>query len=135
MHSPTLSNGSRHTVTSPWHPLSPGVDELDNKRTQVDPIKHGPPSPTGQHTPVPSSRHLLVPLRMQPTSHSPKSCQHIDAGHLYSSSLPAIVVSLPPHPRPISPNHSSHTSSSGPITLPPIATLSPAPTAPSPTDN
>ncbi|KAF8554568.1 hypothetical protein OG21DRAFT_1412346 [Imleria badia] len=160
MHSPTLSNGSRHTATSPRpvishrgsvstsgsrpsppggaslkRPLSPGVDELDNKRTRVDPIKRGPPSPTGRHTPVPSSRHSPVPLRMQPASHSPESRQHVDAGHPYPSSPPAIAVSLPPHPRPIGPNHSSHTSSSGPIALPPIATLSPASTAPSPTDD
>ncbi|KAF8433351.1 hypothetical protein L210DRAFT_1033568 [Boletus edulis BED1] len=72
MHSPTLSNGSRHTVTSLCpgiphhgsvsmsgsrpsppggatlkHPLSPDVDDLDNKRMRVDSIKRGLPSPTG----------------------------------------------------------------------------------------
>jgi glucose repression mediator protein len=156
VHSPTLSNGSRHTVTSPRpvishrgsvstsgsrpsppggaslkRPLSPGIDELDNKRTRMDPIKRGPPSPTGRHTPVPPSRHSPVPLRMQPASRSPESRHHTDAGHPYPPSPPPISVSLPPHPRPIGAGHSSQ----APIALPPIATLSPASTAPSPTDD
>jgi hypothetical protein len=55
VHSPTLSNGSRHAVTSPQsvishhrsvsmsgsHPSPPGVDEVNNKHTRVDPIKCG----------------------------------------------------------------------------------------------
>lgn len=160
MHSPTLSNGSRHTATSPRpvishrgsvstsgsrpsppggtslkRPLSPGVDELDNKRTRVDPMKRGPPSPSDRHTPIPSSRHSPVPFRRQPTSHSPESRQHAEAGHPYPPSPPPISVSLPPHPRPIGAGHSSHASSSASIALPPIATLSPASTAPSPTDD
>ncbi|KAF8124218.1 hypothetical protein EV363DRAFT_1541247 [Boletus edulis] len=101
MHSPTLSNGSRHTVTS----LCPGiphhgsvsmsdVDDLDNKRMR-----------------------------------------HADAGHAYLPSLPTISMSLPPHLCPIGSSHGSHPSSSVPIALPPIATLSPVSTAPSPTDN
>lgn len=160
MHSPTLSNGSRHTVTSPRpvishrgsistsgsrpsppggtslkRPLSPGVDESDIKRTRVDPIKRGAPSPTGRHTPIPSSRPSPIPFRTQPASHSPESRQHAEAGHPYPPSPPPISVSLPPHPRPIGAGHSSHTSSSAPIALPPIATLSPASTAPSPTDD
>jgi len=160
MHSPTLSNGSRHTVTSPRpgvshrgsvstsgsrpsppggtslkRPLSPGVDELDNKRTRVDPMKRGPPSPTGRHTPVPSSRPSPIPFRTQPASHSPESRQHAETGHAYTTSPPPMPVSLPPHPRPIGAGHSSHTTSSAPIALPPIATLSPASTAPSPTDD
>jgi hypothetical protein len=160
MHSPTLSNGSRHTATSPRpgishrgsvstsgsrpsppgvaplkRPLSPGADELENKRTRMDPIKRGPPSPAGRHTPVPSSRRSPNPLRTQPATHSPESRQHADAGHPYPPSPPPISVSLPPHPRPIGAGHGSHTSSSAPIALPPIATLSPASTAPSPTDD
>ncbi|KAI9566990.1 TPR-like protein [Boletus coccyginus] len=157
MHSPTLSNGSRHTATSPRpvmshrgsfstsgsrpsppgvaslkRPLSPGVDELDNKRTRVDPMKRVPQSPTGRHTPVPPSRPSPTPFRTQATSRSPESRQHADAGHPYPPSPPSIPVSLPPHPRPIGAGHSSHTTSSATIALPPIATLSPAP---SPTDD
>lgn len=160
MHSPTLSNGSRHTATSPRpvishrgsvstsgsrpsppggtslkRPLSPGVDELENKRTRVDPMKRGPPSPPERHTPIPSSRPSPIPFRRQPASHSPESRQHAEIGHAYPPSPPPLSVSLPPHPRPIGPSHSSHTSSSAAIALPPIATLSPASTAPSPTDD
>ncbi|KAF8122025.1 hypothetical protein EV363DRAFT_1558455 [Boletus edulis] len=153
MHSPTLSNGSRHTVTSPCpgiphhgrpsppggatlkRPLSPDVDDLDNKHMRVDSIKSGLPSPTGQHTPVPSSRPSPIPFRTQPASHSPESRQHADAGHAYLPSPPTISMSLPPHLRPIGSGHGSHPSSSVPIALPPIAPLSPASTAPSPTDD
>ncbi|KAH0838714.1 TPR-like protein [Lanmaoa asiatica] len=160
MHSPTLSNGSRHTATSPRpvishrgsvstsgsrpsppggaslkRPLSPGADELENKRTRVDTMKRGPPSPTGRHTPIPSSRPSPIPFRTQPASHSPESRQHAEVAHPYPPSPPSISVSLPPHPRPIGAGHSSHVSSSAPIALPPIATLSPASTAPSPTDD
>ncbi|KAF9229813.1 TPR-like protein [Gyrodon lividus] len=156
MHSPTLSNGSRHTATSPRpaishrgsvstsgsrpsppsgsaslkRPLSPGVDELDNKRKRVDHMKRSAVSPTGRHTPVSSSRPSPIPFHTQPTSRSPDSRQ---GGHSYPPSPPSMSVSLPPHPRPI--GHASHASSSATIALPPIATLSPASTAPSPTDD
>ncbi|KAG9310296.1 TPR-like protein [Chiua virens] len=158
MHSPTLSNGSRHTATSPRpvishrgsvstsgsrpsppggtlkRPLSPGVDEMENKRTRIDPMKRGPPSPTGRHTPVPSSRPSPIPFRTQPASHSPESRQHGDAGHPYPPSPPS-TISLPPHPRPVGAGHGSHASTSTQIALPPIATLaSPVSTVPSPTD-
>ncbi|KAF9242359.1 TPR-like protein [Melanogaster broomeanus] len=156
MHSPTLSNGSRHTATSPSHrgststsgsrpsppsgsnslkrPLSPGVEELDNKRSRVDPMKRGGTSPTGRHTPVPSSRPSPLPFRTQLTSRSPESRQHEhgEGGHAYPPSPPSMSVSLPPHPRPIG---SSHASASASIALPPIATLSPASTTPSPSDD
>ncbi|KAF8436966.1 hypothetical protein L210DRAFT_3647785 [Boletus edulis BED1] len=142
MHSPTLSNGSRHTVTSPCPGIphhgsvsTSDVDDLDNKHMRVDSIKSGLPSPTGQHTPVPSSRPSPIPFRTQPASHSPKSRQHADAGHAYLPSPPTISMLLPPHLRPIGSGHGSHPSSSVPIALPPIATLSPASTAPSPTDD
>lgn len=157
MHSPTLSNGSRHTAKSPRpgishrgsvsttgsrpsppggtslkRPLSPGVDESDMKRSRVDTMKRVPPSPTGRHTPGPPSRPS--PFRTQP-SHSPEARQHAEAGHPYPPSPPSISVSLPPHPRPIGSGHATHASTSATIALPPIATLSPASTAPSPTDD
>ncbi|KIK99209.1 hypothetical protein PAXRUDRAFT_132529 [Paxillus rubicundulus Ve08.2h10] len=160
MQSPTLSSGSRHTVTSPRpaishrgsvstsgsrpsppsgsaslkRPLSPGVDELDNKRKRVDPMKRSAASPAGRHTPIPSSRPSPIPFRTQPTSRSPESRHHEESGR-YVPSPPSMSVKLPPHPRPIGSSHASHASSSAAIALPPIATLSPASTAPSPTDD
>ncbi|KAG1777610.1 hypothetical protein EV702DRAFT_1225183 [Suillus placidus] len=47
--------------------------------------------------------------------------------------FPAVV--LPPHPRPIGPDHASHVSPTAHIALPPIATLSPPSSIPSPSDD
>lgn len=150
MHSPTLSSGSRHTAPSPRphghrrstsssngpspasssssslkRPLSPSVDELDNKRSRVDGVKRAGASPPGRRTPGPSSRPSPGPFRVHPASRSPESRQHGEGGHSgYPSSPPKVAMNLPPHPRPI-----------GHIALPPIATLSPASTAASPTDD
>ncbi|KAJ8587914.1 TPR-like protein [Rhizopogon salebrosus TDB-379] len=158
MHSPTVSNGSRHSAPSPHpsvshrgsvsssrsrpsppgapgslkRPLSPTLEEMDSKRSRVDVNKRSVSSPSGgRHTPVPSSRPSPIPFRTQP-SHSPESRQHTEAH--YPNSPPQLPAVFPPHPRPIGPGHASHASPSAPIALPPIATLSPASSAPSPSD-
>ncbi|KAF5377270.1 hypothetical protein D9615_006427 [Tricholomella constricta] len=160
-HSPTISAGSRHSDPSPRpapshrnsvsstrshvsppipsatlkRPLSPGSDELsDNKRSRIDHSKRRASSPSGgRGTPLPSTRPSPIPFRTQPVpaSHSPEARQPHDP-YPPSPPLPAV---LPPHPRPVGAGLSSSTShgaSSGPIALPPIATLSPASTVPSP---
>ncbi|KAK2462104.1 hypothetical protein APHAL10511_006567 [Amanita phalloides] len=147
-HSPTASSGSRHSIPSPRpmpshrnsvsstrsqtspstqsanlkRPLSPGPDDTsDAKRTRMDLAKQRRvSSPTGQRTPIPSSRPSPVPFRAQPTSHSPEARQV----HEPYPSSPQLAVVLPPHPRPIGTGLSSHSSTSAPM-LPPIATLSP----------
>ncbi|GLB36610.1 putative tetratricopeptide repeat [Lyophyllum shimeji] len=160
-HSPTVSSGSRHSHASPRpapshrnsvsstrshvsppmqsatlkRPLSPGSDESDNKRSRVDNSKRRASSPTGgRGTPLPSTRPSPIPFRTQPVpaSHSPEARQPHDP-YPPSPPLPAV---LPPHPRPVGAGLSSSTShggsSSAPIALPPIATLSPPSTVPSP---
>ncbi|KAG6333438.1 hypothetical protein ID866_5652 [Astraeus odoratus] len=147
-HSPTLSSGSRHSVTSPLptshrrsvsssnghsppsagssslkRPLSPAMEEVDNKRSRVDSLKRTGGSPPGRRSPGSSSGPSPNPFRNQPTSRSPDSRQHGEPAHSYPSP-PTMSVSLPPHPRPI-----------GHMTLPPIATLSPGSVALSPTDD
>ncbi|KAK0456834.1 TPR-like protein [Armillaria borealis] len=144
-HSPAVSSSSRHSDPSsrshPMHrdsvsstrshasppllsaplkrPLSPGVDELsDAKRSRMDLHKRRGTSPPSRH--APSSRPSPIPFRTQPTSRSP------EAHYPPSPPLPAV---LPPHPRPIG---SGLSNGSAPIALPPIATLSPTSTAPSP---
>ncbi|KAG2160230.1 TPR-like protein [Suillus bovinus] len=113
-------------------PLSPVPDEMDTKRSRVDGSKHSASSPSGsRHTPIPSSRPSPMPFRTQP-SHSPDS-RHTESH--YPTSPPQLAVVLPPHPRPIGPGHASHVSPSAPIALPPIATLSPASSVPSPSDD
>ncbi|RDB29062.1 General transcriptional corepressor ssn6 [Hypsizygus marmoreus] len=152
-HSPTISTGSRHSHPSPRpvpshrnsvsssrshvsppmpsaslkRPLSPGSEELsDNKRSRLDSSKRRVSSPSGRGTPLPSTRPSPIPFRTQPapTSHSPETRQPHDP-YPPSPPLPAV---LPPHPRPVG----AGLSSSGPIALPPIATLSPPSTVPSP---
>ncbi|KAF9457460.1 hypothetical protein BDZ94DRAFT_1292387 [Collybia nuda] len=145
-HSPTVSSGSRHSDPSPRppashrnsvsstrshvsppiqsaslkRPLSPGPDDLsDNKRSRMDKRRVSSPS-GGRGTPLPT----------QPASHSPEARQPIDP---YPPS-PPLPATLPPHPRPVGAGLASHGSSSAPIALPPITTLSPSSTAPSPTD-
>ena len=150
-HSPTISSGSRYSDPPPRPPashrgsvsstrshasspslkraLSPGPDEItDNKRSRIDVVKHRVSPSSGRRTPVPSTRPSPIPFRTQPASHSPEARQPPDP---YPSSPPLSVV-LPPHPRPIGAGLSLHGNSSGPIALPPIATLSPTSTAPSP---
>lgn len=113
-------------------PLSPVPDEMDSKRSRVDGGKRSGSSPSGsRHTPIPSSRPSPIPFRTQP-SHSPES-RHTESH--YQTSPPQLAVVLPPHPRPIGPGHASHVSPSVPIALPPIATLSPTSSIPSPSDD
>lgn len=117
--------------------LSPGPEELDNnKRSRVDISKRRitPPS-GGKHTPVLSTHASPIPLRTQQASRSPEVRDHFPT----SPSLPVI---LPPHPRPLGTSghvqtHGSNGggSSSAQIALPPIATLSPPSSAPSPTNH
>jgi glucose repression mediator protein len=160
-HSPTVSSHSRLSDPSPRPPpshrnsssshhaspqpqpsqsaplkraLSPGPEDVENntKRTRVDTVKRRISSPSGgRRTPVPSTRPSPTPFRTQAVSHSPPEARdHFPP----SPSLPAV---LPPHPRPIGAGgHAQvHVAPSAPtssIALPPIATLSPASTAPSP---
>ncbi|KAF5361630.1 hypothetical protein D9758_007381 [Tetrapyrgos nigripes] len=159
--SPTVSSGSRHSDPSSRppashrdsissnrshmspppqlgplkRPLSPGPDEPDTKRSRMDSMKRRASSPTpGRRTPIPSTRPSPIPFRTQPTSHSPEA-RHDRFSPSPPQALPAV---LPPHPRPIGAGLSSHGSSNGSnngnssIALPPIATLSPTSTAPSP---
>ncbi|KAL4069259.1 TPR-like protein [Scleroderma citrinum] len=143
-HSPTSSNGTR-TATSPAgvhrrsvsssngpsptssgsnslkRPLSPAaMEEMDSKRSRVDSLKRSIGSPSGRRSLSP--RRSPVPLRTQP--HSPESRQHAEMSHSTYPSTPAVTGSLPPHPRPV-----------GHMPLPPITTLSPTSSAPSPTDD
>ena len=160
-HSPTVSSGSRHSDPSPRasvvhrnsvsstrshvspplppaslkRPLSPGSEDSDNKRSRVDHNKCRVASPGGNHTPLPSSRPSPIPFRTQPVraSHSPEQRQ-VHEPFPPSPPLPAV---LPPHPRPVGAGLSSSSNGnivSGPIALPPIATLSPPSTVPSPAD-
>jgi len=114
-------------------PLSPGPEDVsDNKRSRVEGAKRRVSSPAGgRGTPLPSSRPSPIPFRTQPASHSPEARQPLDPYPPPSPPLPAV---LPPHPRPVGAGLSSHGSTSGPIALPPIATLSPPSAIPSPTD-
>jgi hypothetical protein len=109
-------------------PLSPGPEESDNKRSRMEGVKRRVSSPAG--VPRPSSRPSPIPFRTQPASHSPEARQPLDPYPPPSPPLPAV---LPPHPRPVGAGL-SHVSTSGPIALPPIATLSPPSTTHSPTD-
>ena len=160
-HSPTVSSHSRLSDPSPRPPpshrnsasshhaspqpqpsqsaplkraLSPGPEDVENntKRSRVDTVKRRISSPSGgRRTPVASTRPSPIPFRTQAASHSPPEARdHFPP----SPSLPAV---LPPHPRPIGAGgHAQvHVAPSVPassIALPPIATLSPASTAPSP---
>ncbi|KAG5732078.1 General transcriptional corepressor ssn6 [Termitomyces sp. T112] len=154
-HSPTISSGSRHSQSSPQpvpshrnsvsstrshvsppvqsatlkRPLSPGSDESDNKRSRIEKRRASSPS-GGRTTPLPSTRPSPIPFRTQPApvSHSPDARQTHDTYPPPSPSLPAV---LPPHPRPVGAGLSSHSAN---MALPPIATLSPASTVPSPSE-
>ena len=116
--------------------LSPGPEDSDNnKRSRVDMSKRRitPPS-GGKRTPVPSTRPSPVPFRAQQASHSPEVRDHFPLS-------PSLPVVLPPHPRPIGASGHAQThgssggTSSAQIALPPIATLSPPSSAPSPTNH
>ena len=109
--------------TTMKRPLSPGPDEIDIKRTKVEmpARKASPPVP-------PSSARSPTPFRTQPSSHSPENRQGEKKHPSYPSS-PQLPSVLPLPPRPIG-TGLSHSSNS--VALPPIATLSPASTAPSP---
>jgi general transcriptional corepressor CYC8 len=102
--SPPPSSGG----ASMKRPLSPGPDDVDNKRTKVE-IPARKPSP--------------------PSSHSPENRQVEKSKHSSFPSSPQLPSVLPLPPRPIG-TGLSH--SSNPVALPPITTLSPASTAPSP---
>ncbi|KAJ7139495.1 hypothetical protein C8R44DRAFT_764620 [Mycena epipterygia] len=150
--SPTVSSGSRHSdrerererdrpmashrdsvsstrsraspPTSLKRPLSPTDDGSDNKRSRVD-VLHRRESSAGRRTPIPSTRPSPIPFRTQPASHSPETRDPYPA----SPPLPAV---FPPHPRPVGAAGLASAHMITPIALPPIATLSPASTAPSP---
>lgn len=156
-HSPTISAHSRLSDPSPRPPpshrnsvsshhaspppppgssgplkraLSPGPEDQESnssKRTRVEMIKRRISSPSGRRTPLPSTRPSPIPFRTQPASHSPEAREPFPP----SPSLPAV---LPPHPRPIGAGPQAHAASAASvaIALPPIATLSPTLTAPSP---
>jgi hypothetical protein len=116
---------SRHSSPSRTHslkrPLSPGPEEIENKRSRMNTTMRKP-SPTGRHTPVASTRPSPIPFRTQPASHSPEVLQSKNSSQPYPPS-PLLPVVLPPHPRPIGAGLSSHNNNTGPINLPPIATL------------
>ncbi|KAG6841531.1 hypothetical protein C0991_009896 [Blastosporella zonata] len=148
-HSPTISSGSRHSHSSPRpppshrnsvsstrshvsppaqvaslkRPLSPGSDESETKRSRVEKRRASSPS-GGRGTPLPSTRPSPIPFRTQPipVPHSPDTRQPHDT-YPPSPPLPAV---LPPHPRPVGASHGAN------MALPPIATLSPPSTVPSP---
>jgi hypothetical protein len=147
---PSHRNSISSTHTSPpaqaaplKRPLSPGPDESsdNNKRSRVEVSKRRVSSPSGgKRTPIPSTRPSPTPYRPQPASRSPEIRDHFP-----TSPLPLQVV-LPPHPKPMGIGHAqtlstgiergssgSSNSSSHPA-LPPIATLSPPSSAPSPTN-
>jgi glucose repression mediator protein len=108
--------------TTAKRPLSPVPDDIDPKRTKVDiPTHRGSPPATA------SSRPSPVPFRTQPSSHSPENRQTEKSKHPSYPSSPQLPAVLPLPPRPIGAGL-SHTSN----TLPPIATLSPTSTSPSP---
>ncbi|KAL0945563.1 hypothetical protein HGRIS_014724 [Hohenbuehelia grisea] len=119
--------------------LSPGPDDsLDSKRTRMDHMPRRrmptPPSAGGRRTPAQSTRPSPIPFRQQPNaataSHSPENRSAMEP---YPPS-PSLPVNLPPHPRPIGAGLASTSSgsASAAMALPPIATLSPASSAPSP---
>ena len=118
-------------------PLSPNPEDvLDNKRSRMEGAKRHVSSPTGgPGTPLPSSRPSPIPFRTQPASHSPEARQPLDPYPPVPPPSPPTLGVLPPHPRPVgTAGLLSHGSTSGPIALPPIATLSPPSTVHSPTD-
>ncbi len=113
--------------TSSKRPLSPGPDDIEPKRTKVDiPVHRVSPPATA------SSRPSPVPFRTQPSSHSPENRQAEKSKHPSYPSSPQLPSVLPLPPRPIGAvlSHTSNSHSSN--TLPPIATLSPTSTSPSP---
>jgi glucose repression mediator protein len=109
-------------TTTAKRPLSPVPDDIDPKRTKVDipPHRVSPPATA-------SSRPSPVPFRTQPSSHSPENRQTEKSKHPSYPSSPQLPSVLPLPPRPIGAGL-SHASN----TLPPIATLSPTSTSPSP---
>jgi glucose repression mediator protein len=109
-------------ATTMKRPLSPGPDDIDPKRSKVEIAtrKVSPPATT-------SSRPSPNPFRAQPSSHSPENRQAESSKHPSYPSSPQLPSVLPLPPRPIG-TGLSHT----PNTLPPIATLSPTSTSPSP---
>lgn len=103
-------------------PLSPGPEEGDAKRSKMEAPKHRASSAS------PPSRPSPVPFRGQPSSRSPENRQIEKAKHPSYPSSPQLPSVLPPHPRPIG----AGLSHPGNVALPPIATLSPTSSAPSP---
>ena len=128
-------------------PLSPGPEESSdhNKRSRMELSKRRISSPGGKPTPIPSTRPSPTPYRPQPASRSPEIRDHFP-----TSPLPLQVV-LPPHPKPMGIGHaqslvaggavsvergsSGSSNSSAHPALPPIATLSPPSSVPSPTNH
>ncbi|EIM83322.1 TPR-like protein [Stereum hirsutum FP-91666 SS1] len=128
------STRSQHTPPSAGskRPLSPASDETDNKRTRMEApssMRRGPSPPPSSSMSHSSTRPSPAPYRTGPSSRSPENRQLDKSKQSYPSS-PQLPAVLPPHPRPIGAGL-AHSSS---VNLPPIATLSPASSAPSPAD-
>ena len=108
-------------ATTMKRPLSPGPDDIDPKRSKMEiPVRKVSP-------PVSASSRPSPPFRTQPSSRSPENRQAENSKHPSYPSSPQLPAVLPLPPRPIG-TGLSHT----PNTLPPIATLSPTSTSPSP---
>ncbi|KAF7306417.1 TPR-REGION domain-containing protein [Mycena indigotica] len=152
--SPTVSSGSRHSDRDrpiPSHrdsvsstrsrnsppgaslkrPLS-ATDDVDmesSKRSRVDVLHHHRRSSSSgggaRRTPVPSTRPSPIPFRTQAAA-AHDEARDRDGQYPASPPLPAV---FPPHPRPVG---MVQAPAPMPISLPPIATLSPSSTAPSP---
>ncbi|RXW23487.1 hypothetical protein EST38_g2376 [Candolleomyces aberdarensis] len=107
-------------------PRSPGgaSDESEqSKRSRTDSSRRRSSMSGGRMTPVHgSTRPSPIPFRTQPASHSPEA-RNVPAEMYERASPPLGGVVLPPHPRPVGAGHSSV--SQAPMTVPPIATLSP----------
>jgi hypothetical protein len=109
-------------ATTMKRPLSPVPDEIDPKRSKVEiPARKVSPPVAATSRPSPN------PFRNQRSSHSPENRQAENSKHPSYPSSPQLPSVLPLPPRPIG-TGLSHT----PNTLPPIATLSPTSTSPSP---
>ena len=108
-------------ATTMKRPLSPVPDDVDPKRSKVEiPTRKVSPPASASCRPSP-------PFRTQPSSRSPENRQAENSKHPSYPSSPQLPAVLPLPPRPIG-SGLSHT----PNTLPPIATLSPTSTSPSP---
>lgn len=151
---PSHRNSVSSTHTSPpaqiaplKRALSPGPDESsDNSkrsRVGVDHVssKRRITSPSGgKRTPVSSTRPSPTPFirqQPQPSLQSEAAREQQQQQQPPFTASPSLPVVLPPHPRPIGSHGQSlgGGSASVQLALPPIATLSPPSSAPSPTNH